>query len=302
MQQYYIGIDMGGTSIKYGLVDKKGKVSAKGSVKTAQSKDEILASLEQIVQDYQQENEILGIGISAPGVIKADGYMQTAGAIACLYGANLKEYLEQKFKLPVTVENDANAAALAEGWFGAAKGCQNYLALVLGTGVGGGIIINGQIYRGANGHAGEFGWALMTQQDDPDDLEYGSLNFHGATVLGLTRLYDLAKGNSQPQTDARQIFIEAKEGLEPAKSVMQHYLMMLSKGIFNLVTAFDPEVVVLGGAVSANETFRADITVAYEHYLHNHKGIKDLPSASLKFAQSGNDAGLIGAVYSLLTK
>lgn len=192
--QHYIGIDVGGTTIKYGLVDHAGQIQAQGAVPTPLNKNDFLEQLTKIVTDYQaQATDLAGIGISMPGIIKNNGFLVTAGAVRSMIGVNLKAEMEQRTNLPTNVENDANAAAIAEHWLGAAQGIENYLCLVLGTGFGGGAIINNQLYRGAHGMAGEFGWMLTHDLDFTRDLEDASLNKSSAIVGGLCHTYTLAK-------------------------------------------------------------------------------------------------------------
>ena len=263
----YVGIDVGGTSIKYGLVDQDGQITEQNSFPTADQKQQILTDLASIVTDYQKNGQaVAGIGVSMPGVIEADGMLTTAGAIKCMYGVNLKEELEQRTGIKTTIENDANAAAIAEQWLGAAQNLHDYLGIVLGTGVGGALVINDQVYRGAHARSGEFGWMLL--DDQHDELEDGSMNFQTATVIGLLRIYNIkAQANL---TDAREVFDRADNGDKIAQLVLHNYFRKLAQAILNLVVCFDPAKVVVGGGISVNPTFQAGLQQAYSELQDEH--------------------------------
>lgn len=290
----YVGIDVGGTSIKYGLVDQDGQILEQNSFPTADQKQQILTDLASIVTDYQKNGQaVAGIGVSMPGVIEADGMLTTAGAIKCMYGVNLKDELEQRTGIKTTIENDANAAAIAEQWLGAAQNLHNYLGIVLGTGVGGALVINDQIYRGAHARSGEFGWMLL--DDQHDELEDGSMNFQTATVIGLLRIYNIkAQANL---TDAREVFNRADNGDKIAQLVLHNYFRKLAQAILNLVVCFDPAKVVVGGGISVNPTFQAGLQQTYSELQEEHASVRDLKLAEIIPAKLGNDAGMIGAVY-----
>lgn len=294
----YIGIDIGGTSVKYGLVDENGVVSNKNSFKTkAEDQAGLLTDLLAAVDDMKKtDSNLAGIGVSMPGVVQADGYLTTAGAVKCFYEINLKDILEDKTGLPVKIENDANAAAIAEKWLGSAQGVHDYLSLVLGTGVGGALVINDQIYRGAHARSGEFGWMIV--EDDDIDVEMGSLNFLGATVIGLIRRYN--QYSDQPVDDARVIFQRADAGEVLAKSVLKSYYHSLAKGIINLEVSFDPATVIVGGGISANTEFIDTLNETIEAVKKTHNSIKNLDLPLVKAAKLKNDAGMIGAVYQLI--
>ena len=131
----YIGIDIGGTSIKCGLVDAHGHISRKVTRPTATAKVDIMADLVAMIQGLQADGQVAGIGVSMPGVVQSDGFLTTAGAVTAFEKINLQAELHAQTQLPVIIENDANAAAIAEQWLGVAQNVPNYLSLVLGTGV-----------------------------------------------------------------------------------------------------------------------------------------------------------------------
>ncbi|GEO59075.1 ROK family protein [Companilactobacillus bobalius] len=294
----YVGLDIGGTSVKYGLVDENGVVSNKGHFKTnVDDQAGLLNDLVTAVKEIQSlDKDVLGIGVSMPGVVQVDGFLTTSGAVKCFTGINLAQLLEEKTGLPAKIENDANAAAIAEKWIGSAQGVHDYIGLVLGTGVGGAMIINDQIYRGAHARSGEFGWMIV--EDDDIDVEMGSLNFRGATVIGLIRRYN--QFSSQPVEDARLIFKRADDGEVLAQNVLKSYYHSLAKGIINLEVSFDPAVVIVGGGISANTEFIDNLNKTIKEVKATHNSIKDIDLPLVKAAKLKNDAGMIGAVYQLI--
>lgn len=302
----YIGFDIGGTTIKHGILDEQGRILEKAAIATSHDRNVFYANLLSLIQAYQTRYEITGIGISAPGIIQKDGLMLTAGAIQSLYGENIKEVLEAATNLPVAIENDANAAAIAEKWIGNAQGIENYLCIVLGTGVGGGIVINGEVYRGAHGMAGEFGWMVQRALPQNGDIESESINFRQSIVTGLVRLYNLAAQKENPEAsvvkDARVIFERAEAGEDLAKEITAEFYEGLSLALMNLISCYDPEVILIGGGVSANEIFHRRLQETLETLKSRHGSIHYLRGktiAPVRAAKLQNDAGLIGAVYQI---
>lgn len=306
----YVGFDIGGTTIKYGLVNDAGEIIEKAMVNTEHDPEKLLGLLSEIVADFKEKHqELIGIGISAPGIIQKNGFMTTAGALKSLYGVNLKDEMEKRTSLPVNVENDANAAAIAERWIGNAIGLDNYLCIVLGTGVGGGIIINGQVYRGAHGMAGEFGYMMIDDIPKTGNIEEVSLNGRGAVVGGLYRQYNLAARKVNPNAEkivnATEIMARSKAGEAVAMKVMEQFYQDVAVGLINLIGAYDPEVILIGGGISANEEFMQNLIEKIDSLEERHESIqflKDKTIAPVKPAKLKNDAGMIGAVYQLHEK
>ena len=290
----YVGIDVGGTTIKYGLISENGQILEKASLQTATDKEQVLIDMAGIVQKYQENGQqVAGTGVSMPGIVEADGMLTTAGAIRCMYGVNLKKELEKRTGIKTTIENDANAAAIAEQWLGATQGLHDYLDVVLGTGVGGALVINDQIYRGAHARSGEFGWMLL--DDQQDELEDGSMNFQVATVIGLLRIYNI-KAQAE-LTDAREIFSRANTGEKIAQQVLHNYFRKLASGLLNLAVSFDPAKIIVGGGISVNPAFQAGLNEAYVELQSEHSSVRELELPEIVPAKLGNDAGMIGAVY-----
>ncbi len=304
MSEMYVGIDIGGTNIKYGILNDLGEITEKGLISTKHNKKELILDLVTIIKAYQQHYIVEGVGISAPGIIEKNGFMLTGGAIKELYGVNLQEEIQKKTKLPVKVENDANAAAIAESWIGNAVGIDNYLCVVLGTGVGGGIVINGEVYRGAHGMAGEFGYMMTHALDLSQNIEEASLNWNSAVIGGLCRQYNQAlfakNPNADPCYNANKIMELAAAQDPTAKKTMTQYYQDVAVGMINLIGAFDPAVLLIGGGISDNDLFMFQLKETIDDLETRHESIAYLKGktiAPIKPAKLKNDAGLIGAVY-----
>ncbi|MDR0886412.1 MAG: ROK family protein [Clostridiales Family XIII bacterium] len=317
---YYIGIDIGGTNIKYGIVDEHATILEKGLFPTVINDGEkIIQDIADKVHELQNKYEIKAVGVCAPGIVRADGYMVTGGSIRSFWGINLKSKLEEKINLPIAVENDGNALAIAEQWIGNAQGVSNYLVIALGTAIAGGIIIGGNVYRGAHGAAGEFGWMMQGPLDFSHDLEDACWNNTSGVVAGLYRKYNLAlseayfESNSDadfdansaapPVHDARVILDRARQGDVIASRVMDQYYEDVAKGLLNLIVAYDPELLLLGGGISENEEFLTNLMARIDRIKRHHKTIHEMTGitiAEVLPCKLRNDAGLIGAVYQVM--
>ncbi|WP_125709998.1 ROK family protein [Lacticaseibacillus porcinae] len=302
----YVSFDIGGTTIKYGLVTGIGEILAHDAVPTPSDRAELLGVLSSVVKQYADQHP-QAIGISVPGIVQRDGFMITGGAIDCLYECPLGELVSTATGLPVHVENDANAATIAEAWLGAAQGVKDYLLLALGTGIGGGIVINGEVFRGAHGMAGEIGWNVTHEVDWTDDLEASSLNFHAAVVSGLVRRYNASlkrvDHDADEVVDARDIITLAHQGDAIATPIYHDFIVDVGIMCCNLFATLDPELILIGGGISANDQFIADLQAMVDELETRHTGLSHVKARVLgKVVAAGlrNNAGLLGAVYPLV--
>ena len=338
----YLAVDVGGTEVKIGIVTEEGDVVCKTAVpadfdnyqtplmltalrgaaafvqaaagetdkspekdipaadQTKQTPDASLAGCKEAVQKLG----LGGIGISTTGMIdKEKGRVAgAAGHIPNFLDSEFKTCFEEAFGLETHVMNDANSAAVAEHWTGSAKGCDNALVLTLGTGIGGGIIVNGKILEGAHGYAGEVGH-ITIKKDGPMTPcgNRGTFEFYGATkaLVLLAEERFLAAGEPVPDggLNGRMIFQALAEGNEVARAAVRDWISDIAVGIVDLIYIFDPEIVVIGGGVSAQEELlirpleakvRAELMPVFAEKL------KMVP------ATHGNDAGMIGAIYSFV--
>jgi len=306
MTATYVCFDIGGTTVKHALVSDDGIISQQDAFKTIDDADYLLQHLVTTVQQYQATQKVAGIGVSTPGIVRRDGFLLTGGANHDFDGYPLAEKLADACQLPVAVENDGNAAAIAERWLGSAVDCNDYLMVVLGTGVGAGIVINGEIYRGAHGMAGEFGWNVIHDIDLTRELESFSLNQHAATVAGLVDRYNASRhqvdATVPDETSAKTILAAALNHEPIAEKAVQDFIQDITIMLLNLFSTFDPERILIGGGISNNPTFIRLLQQSLDTYISRHESlnrIRDIALGQVQPAKLRNDAGLIGAAYQI---
>ncbi|MBW9298518.1 ROK family protein [Lactococcus raffinolactis] len=274
-------IDVGGTSIKYALF-RKGALSQKGSFPTPTSLTAYYEVLTELVKNYEQLYQITGVAISSPGAVnKTTGAIEGASALPYIHHFDIRGELEARFVLPVSMENDANCAALAELKFGAAKGMKDVIFMVLGTGVGGAIVIDGKIRHGQHLFGGELGFMLMDDTHSFSEL---------GTAIGMANRY---KARTGKDLTGEAIFNLAHAGEEISQEEMTVFLFNVAKGIFNLAYAFDPECIVIGGGVSQAEWLIPELEKELQKMLNKFRIAPFLPV--IKACQYRNDANLVGA-------
>ena len=296
----YLGIDLGGTAIKYALMNEDASILEQSSTKTPHPEDstleDLLIVLKSIIEKVKRE--VAGIAISMPGIIdNKTGHAYIGGAITYLTGVNLAKRLEEKFQLPVTIENDAKSAALAELWQGNLKDCKNGAVITLGTGVGGGIIINGALHSGCSFAAGEFSYILV-KPDKP--CQSGS---YWGFVGGVKTLLELVHQNTGvPLTklDGFKAFEMANQGDMGALNALDEYTKRLTLPIYNLQTILDLELIAIGGGISKQPLLLTYLQKNIdENYEKNpiHSFSPFVPKPKVITCKFYNDANLIGALY-----
>ena len=286
----YISIDIGGTAIKYGIICENSEIMLKESMKTEAEKggSAILEKVFAIVEKLQgrMQEKASGICISTAGMVNTEqgSIFYSAPLIPNYTGTQFKKILEDKFKIPCEVENDVNCAGLAENRSGAAKGAKIALVLTIGTGIGGCIVIDGKVFHGFSNSACEVGYMHM------DDSDFQTL---GAASI-LTKKVAEWKGEQEDIWDGYHIFEEAKKGDELCNRAIDEMCDVLGKGIANICYVINPEIVVLGGGIMAQEEFLKDrIKAAMDKYLVS----SIAKHTKLAFAKHQNDAGMLGAFY-----
>lgn len=294
-----LGVDIGGTAVKLGILDGQGRFlhRAEHSVSFDGYRTPILATaLEAARQLVRQSGVALaGVGISATGQIDvASGTVAgTCGNLPGWVGTPLKAAFEEAFQVPATAMNDANCAVLGEGWLGGAKGCRHVVMVTLGTGVGGGVLVDGRVLEGRAGLAGELGH-MPLQYSGGKPCTCGN---HGcyeqyASVTALLALAEERLG-SRP-ANARQLFDMAQGGDAAAIQLLDAWRGAVAMGLVGLTHLFSPELILLGGGVSRQaEWLVAPVreTVLRQVMPRFAQGLR------IEAAALGNDAGLIGAVY-----
>ena len=296
----YLGIDLGGTAIKYALMKEDSTILEQSSTKTPLPKDSTLEDLLTVLENIigKVEKEVAGIAISMPGIIdNKTGYAYIGGAITYLAGKNLAEILESKFHIPVTVENDAKSAALAELWKGNLKDCKNAAVITLGTGVGGGIIINGALYSGCSFAAGEFSYILVDTSKP-----YQTESFWGfiGGVKTLLKLVHQNTGIPLSELDGIKVFEMANQGDSRVLDALDQYTKQLALPIYNLQTILDLELIAIGGGISKQPLL---LTYLQKNLGENYEKNPILsfapfvPKPKVTTCKFYNDANLIGALY-----
>ncbi len=262
-----IGIDIGGTGTKFGIVDRNGNVLFSSDISTRKHPevegfiDDLHANLDQLIQKAGGIGRIKGIGVGAPNGNYYTGTIEYAPNLPWKGVIPLAKLIENKFKLPVTLTNDANAAAIGEMMYGAAKGMKEFIMITLGTGVGSGIVANGHLIYGHDGFAGELGHTIII----PDGRlhqgtgKYGSLeSYASATGVMLTAQEMLEKSKKpsllrkvpKEKLDSKAVYEAAMEGDELAKEIFDYTGKILGLALANFVMFSSPEAIILFGGLT----------------------------------------------------
>ena len=296
---YYICIDIGGTSIKYGVLSEKGEIFIDGTVSTKVTEKEnfILSDVKKLVRnilDEYKNYEIKGICISTAGVVNPEkGEIAYAGPTIPKYtGTKIKEELEKEFSISCEVENDVNCAGLGEYWKGAGKGSKSMVCLTIGTGIGGSVILDGKLLNGIGYTAGEIGYMDVN----------GNYIQNIASSKYLVEKVQKEKMEREGITDTItgvDIFELAKRGDEICIAGINEIISNLAVGVRNIIYLLNPEVIVIGGGITAQKEYLEE-KIRKEV---NDGMISDMfRKTRIELAQQGNQAGLLGALYNFLNK
>lgn len=309
-----VGIDLGGTTIKAGLVDQKGRILIQSSIDTMAGRDyrliieDMQKQIEKLLKDYGSSiDDVESIGIGAPGLMNYKrGYV-----IYCtnLFWNNvpLGVILQEHFKKPVFIENDATVAGLAESLFGSTRNVANSVFLTIGTGIGSGIIVNHKVYSGSHFAGSEIGHMIIGNNFYKCNCgNNGCLEtFASATAMIKYAIYRLEKDKiksnilnkaegKKENINAKIIFDAAKEGDQLGMETVERMIKYLSIGIINVCNILDPEVIALGGGVSKAGNYLVERLKAEVGKMVFTPGIK---YGDIVLAQLGNEAGILGAAF-----
>ena len=305
----YLGIDIGGTAVKFGLVNGEGVMVSEVSeysVKFDNYETPIIETVVKSAKEFMSKNnknffDINGIGVSATGGINSKlGIVEgSAGHIKNWEGTNIKKRLEAEFGMNTAVLNDANAAALGEMWKGVAKGRENVVVMTIGTGVGGGIIVDSKILLGSKGFAGEIGHIPVNVDGEECSCgNTGCIEHYGSTSALVRNIKNAVIsgeiiGINEDEIDGRLIFKQVAAGNKVVIKYVDEWINYISAALVGLVHIFNPEMVILGGGVSKQKEFFVD--KVRDKVLH---GVMDnfAQGLSIEAAELGNNAGIIGAV------
>ena len=304
--KYGFGVDLGGTTVKIAYFDETGTMITNWEIPTvtANGGSQILPDIAASIRDFREKNGIdaqalLGIGIGVPGPVDSKGNVNRCVNLG--WGTfNISKELSSLTGLPVTAGNDANVAALGEFWKGGGKGCRNMVFVTLGTGVGGGIVIEGKLLHGAHGAGAEIGHMVLNRNETAvcGCGKRGCVEQY-CSATGIVRLAKLALDASQEESALRRanpltckdIFDAGKQGDQLALKVLDQYYAYMGEFLANVCAVVNPECVVIGGGVSkAGSVLLDGIKPYFMKYVFHAASNVTFALASL-----GNDAGAYGA-------
>ena len=308
---YYIGIDLGGSSIKAGLLTEHGQIVMKNSKKTRIEKgpETIIADMADLTEQLLAESELEGpevnaVGVGVPGATRDDGLVYFAPNIFWT-NVPLAQLLREKLRKPVFVENDATVAAVAEHTGGITREVANSIFITLGTGIGGGFIINHQVFSGSHGIGAEIGHMVVGHNPDYncscgnngcwETFVSGTAMVKHAEKLVLegekSLLMDVLGGNPK-RINVRHIFECARTGDQTCIKVVDRMTDYLALGIANLINIFDPEIIALGGGISAStDLFINELKEQVKGRIY----VKRMNVTQILPSMLGNEAGIIGS-------
>ncbi|SER34308.1 Sugar kinase of the NBD/HSP70 family, may contain an N-terminal HTH domain [Gracilibacillus ureilyticus] len=284
----YLAIDIGGTFVKIGIVNEEGKILDDYKEPTPPTLEGLLQLINKAHGNHQK---VKGIAVSSPGAVSDHGCIYGSSAVRYLHGPNIKELIQNQVHLPVFLGNDANCAAYAEMWQGAATGLSDFLVTVIGTGIGGALIKNGQIHKGANLHGGEFGFMLL----DPDTIENDGVWSRIASTKALVKKVAKAKQTDPALLTGEMIFQMAEDQDPVCQEAVDRFYHLLAVGIYNLQYIYDPEVILIGGGISERGELIEKINEKLDDIINRIELARIKPV--IKLCQYRQHANLLGAVY-----
>lgn len=310
--KYYIGIDLGGTNIVAAVVDEKGKIISKTDCKTNLPRiPELVAddmakiSEEAVLKAGITMDQIENVGIGSPGIINPSTGEIEYSCNFNYYNVPMSEMMNKRLRKPIYIDNDANTAAIGEFAVGAGKGIHSMIAITLGTGVGGGVILNDKIYSGFNYAGGELGHTVIQMDGRPCNCGRKGCFEAYASATGLikttieymeknpdSQMWQVAQG-SKENVNGRTSFDAMRLGDKVAKDVVDTFIRHLAAGLTNVINIFQPELVCIGGGISKEgDTLIKPLRllIDQEDYARSIERRTQIVAAKL-----GNDAGIIGA-------
>ncbi|MDO4168030.1 MAG: ROK family glucokinase [Eubacteriales bacterium] len=312
MANYIYGIDLGGTTVKMGLFDGEGTMLDKWEIVTRKENEgkQILPDIADSIKAKNEEkgiavDEILGIGMGVPGPVNEEGVVLKCANLGWGIFSVAEELQNLTGVQKVKIGNDANVAALGEQWKGGGRGFDSIVMVTLGTGVGGGIVLNGKILTGSNGAAGEIGHLTVNRNEKRvcGCGKRGCLEQYSSATAIMRDAREKVENTDTPsllrdypEITGREIFDAYKAGDDMAEDVVNLFAEYLGLGLSHVAQVVDPEAFVIGGGVSKNGQVVADIVK--EKYEKN--VMFALKDKEFRLAELGNDAGMYGAVRMVL--
>jgi predicted NBD/HSP70 family sugar kinase len=292
----YLVFDIGGTDIKFAVMDEHAEFIMKDrKPNRMRSREDFMEMVDGIYREHG--DGVDGIAFSLPGKIDNEkGYAYTSGNLNYLNETAVAEILEERFGIPVTIENDAKAAAWAEIWKGNLRGVSDAVVMVIGTGVGGAIVMDRKVRRGNQHIAGEFSFIYAGAPGDEGEVT-NFFGYHGG-ILGFIHPVAKAKGIPSEEVDGYRVFDWILEKDPAVLEIFRKYLDGLCAQICNLQVIYDPEVILIGGGISKQPVFMEMLRDNLGSYFGRLASHLDRPH--LDVCRFHNDANLIGALYNFL--
>lgn len=292
-KKYYVAFDIGGTNIKHCIADKNGSIIEKNTIPTKGENGvySVMKNIELIIKNYQLKHNINGIAISSLGLIDSDsGIVKFASQNIKNYSNfNIKSHLENIFNIPVTAENDVNCAALGEMWK-CSHGTNDFIALTIGTGIGGAIVKSGKVESGMGFSAAEFGH--ITVQYNGKQCICGHRGCY--ECYASAKALEASVRAEFPEMNMDTFFEHCKNGHPKTLTIYNAWIDYVSEGIRSLVHIFNPQLILIGGGISVQGEY---LTNSISESLEG-KIISDFSSnLIIKTMKLGNDANLLGAIY-----
>lgn len=311
---YRLGIDLGGTNIVAGVVNENCEIVGTACAKTNMPRpaeeiadDMARVSLEAVKAAGLTMDEISYMGIGTPGAVDPKNGVVCYAANLDFHNVNLAEMMNERLNKEFFVENDANAAAYGEYIAGAGRGTENFVAVTLGTGVGGGIIINGKLYSGSNYAGGELGHMVIALDGEKCTCGRNGCYEAYASVSALIKqtkqamvrypksdMWQLVNGNIE-DVNGLTSFNAMRNGDIAGKMVVDNYLYYVAAGISNIINIFQPDVICIGGGISKEKD---TLLIPVREFVEGENFARNLKKKTvIKIAELGNDAGIIGAAF-----
>ncbi len=305
----YIGIDLGGTNIKGGIVRANGEIIHKDMIPTNAGREytEIIKDIAGLISKMLEDSnttiaDIKSIGVGNPGTCDAENGIVICASNIGFQNVPMREELSKYFSVPIFIENDANCAALGE-YSVLEEDVENMVFITLGTGVGGGIIINKKLYTGKNGTAAEVGHMIINTDGNACNCGgRGCWETYASVTALINQTKEYIKENptsplslaGKDGVTGRTAFDLAKKGDEGAKKVVKTWTQYISCGVISIINLLQPEVLMIGGAISKEGDYLINPIIEYQK---NNTYSQDVEKTKIMVARLGNDAGLIGSAF-----
>lgn len=287
----YLAIDVGGTSIKYTITDRNAEITKINEIPTRRESKKLFESLDEIISPNR--SQIAGIALSFPGRIDVEnGIVSIVATFPWICDLPLKSILEEKYGIPVWIENDGKCAALAEFWKGNLTDIKNGMVIGLGTEIAGGIILNGELYRGSGESAGEVSSILTDFRNLENRKRFGKIGGH----KNLTDAYNDGKCT----ITSHELFERYGQGDERAREVIGNYSKTIAAGIVTIQAVLDIEKFCIGGGISEQDILISEIKDKV-HEFFSVKSSEAINEPVIERCRFKNASGCVGAIYNFLT-